>query len=41
MAANVLIVNNYRDMDDDKVVCKNTTTIHLCQAFFSQINSNS
>ena len=27
MAANVLIVNNYRDMNDDKVVGKNTTVV--------------
>lgn len=27
LAANVLIVNNYRDMDDDKAVGKNTTVV--------------
>jgi 1,4-dihydroxy-2-naphthoate octaprenyltransferase len=29
MAANVLIVNNYRDMDDDKAVGKNTTVVRF------------
>ena len=27
LAANVLIVNNYRDMDDDKAVWKRTTVV--------------
>jgi 1,4-dihydroxy-2-naphthoate octaprenyltransferase len=27
LAANVLIVNNYRDMEDDKAVNKNTTVV--------------
>lgn len=27
LAANVLIVNNYRDMDDDKAVGKRTTVV--------------
>ena len=29
MAANVLIVNNYRDMDDDMAAGKNTTVVHF------------
>lgn len=35
MAANVLIVNNYRDMDDDRAVGKHTTVVLFGRPFMS------
>lgn len=37
LAANVLIVNNYRDMDDDKLVNKRTTVVMFGRKFMSWI----
>lgn len=37
MAANVLIVNNYRDMNDDKAVGKKTSVVILGQRFMSGV----
>lgn len=37
MAANVLVVNNYRDMEDDKAVGKHTSVVILGKKFMSSV----